>query len=598
MKRYDPSNKHEDGMAPATDGEWVRYSDHVEAMKQVAGHIKPVAWLVKSKRGMIRCAWTDEPSVAQLAIAEADGDTVTPLYSAPPAAPVAQGMTVLQALEANQVAEWLDEDGGNPRAADVVRHLLSVAQADPSAQSAPLDKGIEFWKRMVSALAGIIQDAAPLVGKEPGEESAEEIGRLLKQRADATEPLQGTQEPVPEFVVNGDLEAALWRWENGHAFDSHGKESDYRMALYNWRTAVDEESSECPECHGVGRVEVTHEPLRDGYTETIRECCDDCQGTGKIGATAPIASPVYDTAVVKRIATQMGWTPPGASPAALTDAKTLALGAMVDAMRWWSAQEDGIPAECRKAFDSAMLALGWSYSHPQDLRLLAASPAVLAEGELRAEFERQHQGRNLKQHRLRGTYVSAPIAALWNQHKRTANWMQSRAMPAAAVAASPAGPVKLDADLLATIREAAENRAEGAITQDGRAVFINYGDSEQQMLDSAAVSCLCCHGSGHRGDATAAAHDVLAERRRQVTAEGWTLEHDDWYGCGELASAAAAYALSGAGWDKGSVIDYWPWELTAFKAEFGRRSLIKAAALLLAEIERIDRAAIAEKEPK
>lgn len=41
MKRFDPSNKHEDGMAPRTDGEWIRYSDHVEAMKRIAG--APVA---------------------------------------------------------------------------------------------------------------------------------------------------------------------------------------------------------------------------------------------------------------------------------------------------------------------------------------------------------------------------------------------------------------------------------------------------------------------------------------------------------------------------------------------------------------------------
>jgi hypothetical protein len=33
---------------------------------------------------------------------------------------------------------------------------------------------------------------------------------------------------------------------------------------------------------------------------------------------AAIAEPVYDQSVVKRIATQMGWTPPGASPVALT----------------------------------------------------------------------------------------------------------------------------------------------------------------------------------------------------------------------------------------------------------------------------------------
>lgn len=49
------------------------------------------------------------------------------------------------------------------------------------------------------------------------------------------------------------------------------------------------------------------------------------------------------------------------------------------------------------------------------------------EAQLRAEFERQHAGRNLKQHRLRGTYMAAQIAALWNQHRRTAAWMEARA---------------------------------------------------------------------------------------------------------------------------------------------------------------------------
>jgi len=61
---------------------------------------------------------------------------------------------------------------------------------------------------------------------------------------------------------------------------------------------------------------------------------------------------------------------------------------------------------------------------------------------------------------------------------------------------------KLDTDLLATIREAARTRAEGAITQDGRAVFINYGNSEQQMLDGAEMACQHCGGSGHKDDAS------------------------------------------------------------------------------------------------
>lgn len=48
---------------------------------------------------------------------------------------------------------------------------------------------------------------------------------------------------------------------------------------------------------------------------------------------------------------------------------------------------------------------------------------IPSEDELRAEFVRQHKGRNLKQHYPRGTYVSANIAALWNQHKRTVEWL-------------------------------------------------------------------------------------------------------------------------------------------------------------------------------
>ncbi|MFH7191305.1 hypothetical protein ACHWGL_30855, partial [Klebsiella pneumoniae] len=46
------------------------------------------------------------------------------------------------------------------------------------------------------------------------------------------------------------------------------------------------------------------------------------------------------------------------------------------------------------------------------------------------------------------------------------------------------------------------------------------------------------------GDAaqTQVAADVLAERRRQVEAEGWSPEHDDAHGRGEIARAACSYA--------------------------------------------------------
>lgn len=92
--------------------------------------------------------------------------------------------------------------------------------------------------------------------------------------------------------------------------------------------------------------------------------------------------------------------------------------------------------------------------------------------------------------------------------------------------------------------------------------------------------------------------DVLAERRRQVEAEGWTAEHDDDHGNGEMARAAASYALEHAAWTytetpSSRLMDaarsVWPWGKEWWKPCAGRRMLVKAAALILAEIERLDR---------
>ncbi|WP_303678239.1 hypothetical protein [Ralstonia mannitolilytica] len=49
----------------------------------------------------------------------------------------------------------------------------------------------------------------------------------------------------------------------------------------NGAATVAEPSEACRECNGAGKVDVTHSPLRDGYTETVRECCGTCGGTGK-----------------------------------------------------------------------------------------------------------------------------------------------------------------------------------------------------------------------------------------------------------------------------------------------------------------------------
>lgn len=99
---------------------------------------------------------------------------------------------------------------------------------------------------------------------------------------------------------------------------------------------------------------------------------------------------------------------------------------------------------------------------------------------------------------------------------------------------------------------------------------------------------------------TKAAVDVLSERERQKTSEGWTAEHDDGHVNDEIAALATYYAMPPGARD-------WPASETGYGATLGeaivpegwapstagdrRRELVKAGALVLAEIERLDRTA-------
>lgn len=96
--------------------------------------------------------------------------------------------------------------------------------------------------------------------------------------------------------------------------------------------------------------------------------------------------------------------------------------------------------------------------------------------------------------------------------------------------------------------------------------------------------------------------DVQAERRRQVEAEGWTPEHDDAHSHGQMARAAACYALAGSSAPNDGTAALlvslaWPWDEQWWKPTSARRDLVKACALGLAEIERLDRAAASQGGP-
>lgn len=91
---------------------------------------------------------------------------------------------------------------------------------------------------------------------------------------------------------------------------------------------------------------------------------------------------------------------------------------------------------------------------------------------------------------------------------------------------------------------------------------------------------------------------IAAERQRQQDAEGWTPEHDDEHDLSELTRAALVYAklASLQACDPDAPIppdpQGWPWRFYWWKPSHEPiGNLVKAGALIAAEIDRIQRRA-------
>lgn len=95
--------------------------------------------------------------------------------------------------------------------------------------------------------------------------------------------------------------------------------------------------------------------------------------------------------------------------------------------------------------------------------------------------------------------------------------------------------------------------------------------------------------------------DVFNERQRQIETEGYSTAMDDSYKGNELVRASAGYVdhVVGRSWtynkempevyQNEEVPEFWPWDDSFWKPKSPRNDLVRAAALLIAEIERIDR---------
>ena len=94
---------------------------------------------------------------------------------------------------------------------------------------------------------------------------------------------------------------------------------------------------------------------------------------------------------------------------------------------------------------------------------------------------------------------------------------------------------------------------------------------------------------------------IREERERQKNIEGWTPEHDDKHKDNQLANAAATYAMDANCRDGIMHLAYdceidgipptWPWDEEWWKPTPDDRikELVKAGALIVAEIERLQR---------
>lgn len=83
--------------------------------------------------------------------------------------------------------------------------------------------------------------------------------------------------------------------------------------------------------------------------------------------------------------------------------------------------------------------------------------------------------------------------------------------------------------------------------------------------------------------------DISKERQKQIDI-GYDSTHDDEHSDGVLARAAASYAVNGGLFKiiNNTPLQIWPYKWN-FKQKNQRERLVIAAALLVAEIERIDR---------
>lgn len=417
-----------------------------------------------------------------------------------------------------------------------------LAQQAAPAPAAQVDEDVQFWKRMTGALADIIQDAAPIVGKGYGEESAQEIGRLLKLKA-------AQQSATPAVPVRGsysDARKAYVALTNAVVFDGDRPRYIATKEMMDCFDAFFATPADAAPTVVPAAVDgLTYADGIDSAAEVIARLAEQ-YSAGKGEPVGTVLNDLVESVRALLAAPDCTRSHPHENMDAACEAKTVEARARNAAA---SAQQ------VQSAGDSMVYYGGGE----TPVHIEHAQPSAPASGDEREAFEawfydQMQSGRNLPK---------ADMYAAWK-----------------ASAAQPRQRVELtDAEILRIFEK-----------ETGFSTESNYCIVDADILGY--TRAILATNSG--AETSEAARDVLAERARQVSVEGWTSEHDDQHPAGQMASAAGCYAMFTVAYPAGDPVGYWPWDKKWWKpAADNRRNLVKAGALILAEIERIDRAAIA-----
>lgn len=179
----------------------------------------------------------------------------------------------------------------------------------------------------------------------------------------------------------------------------------------------------------------------------------------------------------------------------------------------------------------------------------------------------------------------------------------------ATLEAQPPAHSPVNTALPAGLREALESTVQFLALED----FAESEEDHHQKLMKVLKQARAALTQPVSAPSLTAAQEIVAERQRQKDMEGWTPEHDDTHNNWEMAAAAACYAFMASKDDQvrslakamshphelGNdperrliALRFWPWSWSWFKLKDRRRDLVRAGALILAEIERLDRAAL------